>query len=169
MIVNGVYFDLVVNKDMFNFESVDEFEWYFKTLNYESDDNDVLKNDSILIATDREPKELGDKLLKMLANSEYYIPTKSHISCNNNTIYCDNIEIVDKEIRIMVVGINMNDNLRAWRNKAVILDINKEETVISKDVLEMSIFPTLTYANENKLSHGRIAFIKNKNLINFIK
>lgn len=169
MNVNDIRFDLIVNKDMFNFEDVDEFEWYFKTLYYESTEGDFLKNDSIMIITDREPKELASKLLDMFNNSEYYIPKKSYISYNNNCIYCDNIEIKDKEIRVLIISANTGENVRCWRNKAVILDINKEDTKIRRELLERCIFPTLICYDEDKLSHGRIAFIKNKNLVNFIE
>lgn len=170
MNISNVYFDCVINKDIFNFEDENVFEWYFKTLYYETTDEDIVKNDSIMIITDREPKDLMCELMDMFRNSEYYMFKESYSAgMDNKCIYCGNLGSKKNEIRVLIISSTNNESFRGWRNKAVILDINKEETEIPRKYLEMCIFTTLMYSNENKLSHGRILFHKNKNLINFIK
>lgn len=166
MIFMNNRFDCIVNKEIFKCEDKDVFEWYFKMLYFETTKNEPIENDSIMIITDREPFELRNELVNMFRTSKYYRFKQCNLLGHGNVcIYCDNLGSKANELRIIIVSTRLNENMRCWRNKAIILDINYKETEIQNEYLDKCLFPTLIYYDENKLSHGRIVFYKNKNIL----
>ena len=154
-------FDIVINKDLFNYNEEDIYSLLINSFMNEVSPLDIKNGETIMIFTEDITSKFDSIKNSILKNKNICILSET---CNNREVYIElkNID-TDSCILIIIKKIIFGDgnNLRGYRAECVVIDINNDENYlfdITEEIIKNRINPMNIYAKEDKPCHGIMLF-----------